>query len=47
MVDVFFRMTNPVNKAVFVRVVEAIHHDYGGKEPQLKGILYSVFWVHL
>ncbi|XP_074628933.1 uncharacterized protein LOC141886611 isoform X1 [Acropora palmata] len=25
-------MTNPVNKAVFVRVVEAIHHDYGGKE---------------
>jgi len=31
-VDMFFRMTNPVNKAVFVRVVEAIHHDYGGKE---------------
>ena len=47
-VDMFFRMTNPVNKAVFVRVVEAIHHDYGGKEQcpltsaQLKGILYSV-----
>jgi len=47
-VDIFFRMTNPVNKAVFVRVVEAIHHDYGGKEQcpwtsaQLKSILYSV-----
>lgn len=26
------RMINPENKAVFVRVVEAVYHDYGGKE---------------
>ena len=45
--DMFFRMTNPVNKPVFVHVVKAIHHDYGGKEQcpyrsvQLKGILHS------